>query len=225
MNDEPLKPEALVLKIQDLPVIPSAVAEILRVVNDASASGVEIEWAVSRDQAVAARMLKVVNSAAYGLARRVETIRECVVMLGLRKVRDIAASMAASVLFVKDPSGLVDGSRLWIHGLSTSLWARQIMSVKRLTDMDVVVPAALLHDLGILVLHQFCTESYHDILTRAREENRHHDRIEKKVLKVSHARVAAALCAKWKLPISMTQLINSHHQILDSAVDTDLVLK
>ncbi len=214
MTDRPIKPDELVLRINELPVIPSAIAEILRVVNDSAASSVDIEWAVSRDQSVAAKVLKVVNSAAYGFIRRVETVREAVVMLGLRKMRDIAASMAAAELFLSGPKGLVDSAQLWLHGLATSIWAREIISRKRLTDMDVVITAGLLHDIGILILHQFCTERYHEVLTQAQKKNRHHESVEKRLLKTTHARVGATLCAKWKLPISLTQLISHHHSKL-----------
>ena len=136
----------LLPKISQLPVLPSAIAEILRVVNDPGASGPDIEWAVSRDQAVSAKVLKIVNSAAYGFSRKIETVRDASVMLGMRQVRDIAASMAVADLFSGDSTGLVQGPRLWIHGLACSIWAREILSLKRLNGMDYVVTAALLHD-------------------------------------------------------------------------------
>ncbi|RMD74456.1 MAG: HDOD domain-containing protein [Lentisphaerae bacterium] len=206
------------MRIRDLPVIPTAVAEIIKIANDPGSSATDVEWAINRDQAVAGKVLKLVNSAAYGFSRRVETIRQAVVMLGLRKLRDIAISMAGSELFagLKDDK-LVDGVGLWTHGLAAMLWSRFIINQKRWVELDAVVTAALMHDIGIVILYQYAKDIYAEVLSEAARTQKFHERLERKMLKTTHAKIGASLCAKWRLPIAITQLISQHHSVLTPA--------
>ena len=122
---EKINMSRLLPKIRQLPVLPAAITEILRVVNDPGSNGPDIEWAVSRDQAVSAKVLKIVNSAAYGVPGKVETICGAVVLLGMRQVRDIAASMAA----VKEPGPVTEDEVTnigWAATFSTPIVYRTI---------------------------------------------------------------------------------------------------
>lgn len=94
----PLSTERLVLSLRALPVIPGIVADALRILEDPSSSAEEIGEVVQRDQALAARSLRVANSAAFGMPRRVGTIREAIVMIGVRRMRGMVSAMAARPL-------------------------------------------------------------------------------------------------------------------------------
>lgn len=212
-RQEYMRPASLILRMQDLPVIPKVIAEILRVVNDSGTSADELGWAVAQSPRVLEKTLKVLNSAVSRFGRSVDDIGDGIEMLGLLKMRDIAASMAASELFKADKGSIVDFDQLWCHSLSTSIWARQVILLKRMTDMDDAVTAALLHDVGILILDKHCRDAYVDVLIDARRKQRHHNGVEQTLLKTTHGLVAAQLCAKWQLPVRVTQLISHHHEV------------
>lgn len=201
----------LTLSIADLPAMPMLIAGALRAIEDPGSSSVEIEAVVMRDQALAARVLRIVNSAAYGFGRRIETIREAVVLLGVRKMKTIAAAMVTAKLFAEPISDLVEPRDLWAHSLTASLWAMEIISAKNLWQAQSAVTAALLHDIGIVMLCRFATDPYKAVLQMSREEGIHHVVVEQRELGTTHAHVGAMLCAKWCLPVSLTHLVGYHH--------------
>ena len=216
-----LDSQKLVLSIHELPSIPSVIADTLRIADDPSASSTEIEWVVARDQVLTARVLRTANSAAFGFSRRIESVREAIVILGTRKLKHVVSAMVAKELFKGDQAGLVDPRQLWSHALATSLWARHIIEWKQLWGCGSAVTAALLHDLGILILMQKARESYQPVLEEARSSGLPLVDTESRLLGTTHAFIGGALCAKWQLPVSVTQLV-SHHHSKGSPVDPAL---
>lgn len=164
-----------------------------------------------RDQALAARVLRIVNSAAYGFGRRIETIHESVVLLGVRRMKNITAAMVAAKLFAEPMSGLVNPRDLWAHSLSASIWAMEIIAARNLWQAQSAVTAALLHDIGIVMLCRFAADPYKAALKMSRDEGIHHMEVEQRELGTTHAQVGAMLCAKWCLPVSLTHLVGYHH--------------
>ncbi|MEI6808453.1 MAG: HDOD domain-containing protein [bacterium] len=208
-----LEPQKLVLGIRELPAIPGMIAETLRIVDDPSASSVEIESVVGRDQSLTARVLRVANSAAFGFPRQIESVREAIVILGTRKLKHVVAVMVATDLFKGDNTELMDPRQLWSHALAASLWARHIVEWRQLWGCGSAVTAALLHDLGILILLQKARDSYQPVLTTARDSGLPLHEVESRELGVTHAFIGGALCAKWQLPVSITQLVSHHHSV------------
>lgn len=206
-----VKSGQLELSIADIPAIPALIADAIRVLEDVGASSTEIELVITRDQALATKILRVVNSAAYGFSRRIETVREAVVMLGGRKMRSIAGGMVTAGLYAKPVGDLLDPVSLWAHALAASTWAMQIIEYQRAWDAQSAVMGALLHDIGIAILGQYATEPYERVLKMSRDEGVDHTIIEQRELDTTHARVGAALCASWMLPVGLTSLVHHHH--------------
>jgi HD-like signal output (HDOD) protein len=206
-----MEPLELILDTKDLPTIPAVVADTLRVANDPSASIEELEWIVVRDLSLTARVLRVANSAVYGFPRRIESVHEAIVMLGTRKVKHVTAAMAASELFKGGNQDLVQPQQLWLHALATSLWARHLIEWKQFWGCGSAVTASLLHDLGILALVQQVPDRYQPVLGKARADGGRLLETEQRELGTTHAYIGGALCAKWQLPVSVTQLVSHHH--------------
>lgn len=207
----PVNCEHLVLNIRNLPSIPTVVADALRVISDPRSGAVDIEAVVQRDQSLTAKVLRAVNSAAYGFSRRIGTIREAATLLGMRKIKTLASSLTAFSCFKGEMSGVVKAEDLWGHALSSSIWASEILQLKKLWSADMAVTAALLHDLGILILCEYATDPYRQVLEESRRQNRPHSELEKEMLGVTHASVGGMLCVKWQMPPAMSQLISRHH--------------
>ena len=201
----------LSLSIKDLPSVPVLVADALRVIDNPSSSMSEIEAVIMRDQALAVKVLRVVNSAAYGFSRRIENVREASTIMGTRKIRGLAAAMVTSKLYAKGIDDLVDPLDIWRHSLATSVWAIEIIDFMKLWQAQSAVMAALLHDIGIVLLCNYAIEPYRAVLQMSRKEKLHHVDVEKRELDTTHAFVGASLCAKWLLPVGLTQLVCHHH--------------
>ena len=181
-NSAPLAVDKLVLKIQELPAIPGIVADALRILDDPGSSAVEIGEVVQRDQALATKSLRVVNSAAFGFNRRIETIREALVMIGVRRIRGMVSAMATSGLFAKGIPGLVEPKFLWAHSLATSIWASEIIDYRKIWTAQSAIIGALLHDLGVVILCQHATDRYRTVLEMVRTEQAQLSDIEQREL-------------------------------------------
>jgi HD-like signal output (HDOD) protein len=153
----------------------------------------------------------VANSASLGFSRRVNTIKDAVILLGTRQTRDIAAAMATAELFKTDKAGHIDGTRLWNHALAVSWFSRAILEAKHIWQIDHVVTAGLLHDVGIVILCQHRPAIYSDVVKMTKENRLHHEVFEKQLLGVTHSQISGKACAKWRLPAPIVQLVNHHH--------------
>jgi len=201
----------LVVSIKDLPTLPTALAEILQVANNPSASAGDLQVVIGKDPALASKVLKIANSAMFGFSRRIESIQQSVVAIGFRRIRSVASAMAVAPMFKTDSGDLVDGPQLWSHSTAVAMWTQEIARKARYQQTDLVFTGGLLHDIGILILNQFAHEEYQQALAMARDEQLPICHAEMKVLGTTHERVGAALCAKWMLPAGLTQIISYHH--------------
>jgi HD-like signal output (HDOD) protein len=208
-----IKSGSLVLNVKDIPAISALLADAIRVLDDTGASGAEIESVIMRDPALTTRILRVVNSAAYGFTRRIETVRESVVMLGSRKVRSIAGAMVSCELFARPVVDLLDPLALWSHSVAASAWATQIIEQQRAWHAQSAVLGALLHDIGAVLLGAYATEQYRVVLEKSRSEGIDHTLMEQNAWGTTHARIGAILCASWMLPVGLTALVNQHHSV------------
>lgn len=207
----PLAVDRLVLNIRDLPSVPGIVADALRILDDPGSSAEEISGVVQRDQALAAKSLRVVNSAAFGMTRRVASIREAIVMIGVRRIRGMVGAMATSGVFAKGVPGLMDPKFLWAHSVAASTWATEIIEAQKLWTAQSAVIGALLHDIGIVILCQYATERYRGVLEKTRTEQLPLHVVEQRELGTTHAFVGATLCAKWQMPPLVSLLVQQHH--------------
>ncbi len=201
----------LVVSIKDLPTLPTAIAEILQVANNPSASAGDLQVVIGKDPPLASKVLKIANSAMFGFSRRIESIQQAVVAIGFRRIRSVASAMAVAPVFRTDETGLLNGPMLWAHSTAAGMWTQEIARASRYQETDLVFTAGLLHDIGILILNQFAHESYQATLTMLKSENIPLHEAEQKMLGTTHERVGAALCAKWMLPAGLTQIISYHH--------------
>lgn len=205
-----LAEERLLISINDLPTLPNTLTKILRIANDPDATLGELEGLVSRDPSLAARVLQVANSALYG-ARNIGSLRNCMALLGLRQIQNIAAAMALSPQFHTQNHPLIEGIQLWKHALAVASWGQRIAQCTHYPYPDHLFSAGLLHDIGIIVLFKIAPESMGKCLTTSKEQQRPLHEIEQEYMQTSHARIGALLCTKWMLPPILTQLTLHHH--------------
>lgn len=211
MREASSNTEQVMLQLKDIPLLPTTVGAVLQVVNEESASGSDIEHVIVRDQSLTAQTLKVANSPYYGLPRSVETVSEAVLFIGTQKIRQIASAMALGPLFKTDRSGLVDGAALWAHALATAMWTKEISSFLGQEREHYLYTAALMHDIGIVVMWQYAQDAYRNALRRAEAERLEHSVVEEQELGTTHAWIGAMLCDRWHLHPGIGQLVRGHH--------------
>ena len=199
------------IPIEDLPTLPTAAIEALRIANDLNASAQSLERAIAADIGLAARILQVANSPLFGMSRTIESIRDAVVLLGTRRVRSIASAASLAPVFSVHAGGVICGDHLWSHGLAVAMWTQRVGKHIGYPHLEHVFTAGLMHDVGVIVLASCLGREYEMIVSCARDSGMELESLEMEFLGTDHARLAATMCAKWMLSPRLTQLISRHH--------------
>jgi putative nucleotidyltransferase with HDIG domain len=195
------------LSPRNIPSLPAALADLLRIANDPSVSVAQLEKTISRDQALTLRMLAVANSSFYGCSRRIDSVRTALALLGTQQVQNVASAMALAPVFDCE-----HGPPLWAHGLATALWTRYVMRAIGAPAIEYLFTAALMHDIGIVLLLKNAPDEESACLRAAAEQGRTLHEIEAQMLGLDHAELGARAARAWRLPERIAELVAAHHE-------------
>lgn len=217
-NMNPGSYEIILKRIRDIPSLPDVVTRIMAVIGKPTTPASEIAKLISYDPGLTSKVLRMVNSAAYGFQRQISSIQHGIMILGFNNVRGLVLSASIFKLFEghTHPGGL-NHTAFWEHSLSTAVAARLLAKTLRIPDADDIFSAAMLHDIGKVVLDVYFQEDYHAVLNQARRlETPFHGpdfyRLEEEMLGITHTGIGSFLAAKWKLPNTFTDVIQFHHE-------------
>jgi HD-like signal output (HDOD) protein len=200
--------------VERLPSLPDVVNNILSLVEDEKASIRDLGNVVSHDYAISSQLLKVVNSAFYGLKERVSTVQRAAFILGFKEIKSLVMAVAAFKTLdeaKKDTS--LNREELWLHSLQCSL-AGQIISKKvGGVNPETGLTASLLHDIGKMVLDCFFTSEYARVLEEASLNGLSLFEVEDALLGFNHADAGGWLCEHWDFPPILVFPISFHHQV------------
>jgi HD-like signal output (HDOD) protein len=167
------------------------VTRIVEIIHDEDSTIKNLTGAIEIDPSLSASVLRLANSAYFGLKRRVTTVGDAVVFIGYEAVKELALSQKVCELFRKDEVILGYSRRsLWIHSLGVALCAKLIYSEEFSWRGDDVYMAGILHDLGIIVENQFLSEEFVSILENTEAEGTIHA-AENRILGFCHEDVGA----------------------------------
>lgn len=217
----PEKLQQLVQTIRDLPALPEVVVRVMRMAEDPRSDAQAIARVIATDQAMAARVLKLANSAFYGLPRRVGTLSEAVVILGFRTIKNLAIAASTFELLNREIAGYwLQRGELWRHSLACAIGAQLIARRARLPVSEEAFVAGLLHDIGKVAIDLFVRAQFDQIMERALQDRIPFVEAEQAVLGFNHAMAGGLIAEKWNLPPLLVSVIKYHHQP-SSAPDRD----
>ncbi|MBK6911097.1 MAG: HDOD domain-containing protein [bacterium] len=197
----------------DLPTLPTIALEVSRLANDPLAGMSEIVRIIRNDPSMTGKILRVANSAFYGMPRRVESLNMALVVLGMREVSSLVTSISVLGAFPKQVSaGGFQREIFWEHSAGTGEIARVLASRLQLRLHGIEFTAGLLHNIGKIVLHQYYSTELANAFNMSVQEKIPSIVAEQRILGTDHAEVGAWLCEKWSLPSSIVESIRYHHQ-------------
>src|SRR4051812_30278750 len=178
---------AAVKKVSTIATLPEVTAQIIKTVEDPKSSAGQLHKIVAHDPALVTRILKVVNSAFYGLPGQIGSIERAIVLLGLNAVKNIAVAASLGQLFrgVKLCDGLT-AKDLWAHCVAVGVAARELAKALNLPLADEAFLAGMIHDVGLLVALQNSPEQLRQVFERAKTDTRPFCEIEREITKVDH---------------------------------------
>lgn len=180
--------------------------------DDDRTGALDLAQVLSTDQALTAKLIKISNSAYYGFARRVSTVREAVLVLGFKQVRQVAVSASIMNNFRGAPSDdLFDLDLFWGHSVAVAVAAETVAKKTRAAKPEDAFTAGILHDIGRLVLRQLMPDEFRRAVELARTGNSSLHAAERTILGYSHDEVGRVLGERWKFPAHLIDAVASHH--------------
>ena len=154
----------LIKRMQDLPSLPSSVAQVTKVLDDPTSSAKDLSEAISHDQSLTTRILRIVNSTYYGFPRRIESLDHAVAVLGYRSIHEL---LLVTTLFEKTAvrtNGPFDREQFWGHAVAVGIAVRLLAARAGNGNLDTVFLAGLLHDIGKVFLDAYLHDEYKKVV-------------------------------------------------------------
>jgi HD-like signal output (HDOD) protein len=227
-------PAGLLEGINNLDPLPVTAQQLTQAISDEDVSVNEIARIIEYDQAIASNILRVANSALYGGQFPVDEIRGAVVRLGTNTILSIVLDDHMKKLRIHAPMYDLSENDLWLHGAVASLAVQEIQREATKAEIPRVASiAALVHDLGKLIIVRYMKVDMRQLLDRCEEKKITFVEAEREIMGCDHAEVGGAIARRWKFPEEITRAVELHHQvpvaeptpILDAVMIANLIAK
>jgi putative nucleotidyltransferase with HDIG domain len=204
--------DELVSKVEDLPPLPHIVSRAMEIAHDPNGSVRELQVLIAKDQALSAKILRIVNSAMYALRREVSTVSHAVSVLGIDTVFSVI--MASSVENIFQSAKSLGTKLLSDHSWGTAIAARLIAKRVHYEKPEEALVCGLMHDIGKPILMQNFPDRYHEIANDVYRGVSSFHESEMFSFGFSHAHLGALLAKKWSFPPQLAEGVGYHHDPL-----------
>ena len=209
----------IVSKMKSFPSMSGVAAKVLNLLDDPDADADQVEQLLKQDPSLTANLLKLTNSAYFGIPSKVGSVRHAIAMLGWKRLSKLV--MAACVSAITDqniPGYDLPPGMLWQHSVAVSVTAEGLMRALKIAESDEIFTAALLHDLGKLILGGFVEKELKEI-EKVAARGIPFQMAEQEVLGTDHAEIGALMLESWSFPPNLVSAVRWHHDP-DSAPET-----
>lgn len=210
-------------KVKDLPTISAVANEINARDKNDSLTAKSLGEIIARDPALTATVLKLANSAYYGMAREIASLERAVTILGFDTIKNLALTISVFQVFKKQDGQVIDLKDLWYHSLGVALAARQLARHSPLLAADKALPeqafiCGLMHDIGKIAFARNLPAEMIEILRQTRSGAIVQHEIEKNILGFNHQKAGQAMAAAWNFPENYQTVIRLHHTPFAAAI-------
>ncbi len=210
----PLELKDKIKRISNLPTLPQVATHLLACINDPTTSSKDVAGILAQDMSISAKVLRLSNSAFYGMPRKITNINEAVVVLGFKVINTMVLSLTVFDMFpdAKDQPTF-NRAQFWQHSVFCALLAKLIADVVDNRDVspDESFCCGLLHDVGKIVMEQYLHDDLQKVVKQVNSQGRSSYEIENEILGYTHTDVAEWLVNRWNLPDVLFYPIIHHH--------------
>ena len=190
--------EDIVDRIHTIPSLPEVVTQVVRLVNDPNSDARQINAIMMKDAAMAAKMLRMVNSVYYGLAEPVNDLEQAIVILGFKTIRSVALSISVLNMFQQQNANF-NMKAFWAHSAVSACLGRLICGKARICDPEFGFTIGLLKGLGKVILAENAPEETRAIIAVARQYRMSFTKACREVMDTDDAEIGAWLMERWEL--------------------------
>lgn len=201
----------ILARVAEIKPLPGTVLRLISVINDPDSAVTDIVETIKYDQALTARMLRLCNSAYFGLSRQVQSLEDAMRILGTLKILQLMMAVHTNTLLARGQEGygLAPGV-LWRQSVATAIAATIFAERTHPPNVNLTFTAGLLHDIGKVVLNEHVAGDFMEIVRLVTLRQVSFDEAEKMVLGFSSPEVGAHLAERWQLPEAITRCIRYH---------------
>lgn len=209
----PTVEKRLIAVVERLPAFPKSVQQVLELSRDINCLPRDLVAVIEKDPVMTAKILRVINSAAFSLPNKITSINQSLVYLGLNTIKNIALSLAALGMLPRSNTAGFDMQQYLVHSLMVGSITRMLAARQNIDGVDLgdCYIAGLLHDFGKVVFAHYMPEEFSVALELSKERELPLHLAETVVIGADHAMVGSMLAARWLFPANLVSCIGNHH--------------
>jgi len=213
--------------IDSMPSLPITVAKITEITKNPSSTPADLNKGITLDPVLTAKVLKLVNSAYYGLSNSVTSIVKAIILLGLNTIKNLAVSTAVlGTMKMKGKTSTLDMDSFWRHCLAVGVTSRSIAAKIGIDSKlrEEFFIAGMLHDIGKIVLNEHFSTQFLQAIQSADSKRVSLWKEEKACFEIDHAGTGELIAGKWCLTQSLAEVICFHHTPLESSQENRVLV-
>ena len=204
--------EEILQGIQHLKPMPQVANKVMLIAQDPKSSMSRIADIITYDQILTANLLKTCNSSYFGLPTKCDSVSQAIVFMGIDQVVDLVWMSGGAENLKKRQEGYdLEEGDLWRYSVSSALIARELAEKRKLENQHLIFTAALVKDIGKVVLSQHVADSFEKINLLVTKHEFSFREAEKAVIGIDHAELGAVAAEKWGFSPKMVEIIRNHH--------------
>lgn len=220
----PITKDTLLLGSNKIGTLPAIFHKMMEIINNPYSSSAEAAEIIASDPALSAKLLRLVNSAFYGLSNRVDSIASAVSVVGHGPLMMLTMGAILASSFSGIPSNIIDMRSFWMHAFSTGVAAQALAKNAGLKNPESHFITGLLHDIGRLLFFIEAPACSIYVMTESRQNKIFFHAMEEEFFGVTHEDLAVDLLQLWNCPESLITPIAKHHDAIDESSPTDLCI-
>lgn len=221
-NNRKIRLESYIRRIEYIPTVPVVVNQVLTELENPNADLDEVAEIIMADQVLTLRILRLINSAFWGLKHQVQSLKEAIVYMGFKEIRNVVLTTWLVNAFVSKVAH-IRIETLWEHSFGCALVSRLIARRIKYHNPEQAYLAGLLHDIGEVILCQYFAEEFAQVLQLAEEKMISLQEAEDEVLGINHTNIGRWMIEQWHLQKALAEVIEWHHDPRRASQDPELV--
>lgn len=198
--------------IHELPTLSAVALKLRSTLQDIDMPAQDVAKIIQNDQSIVTKMLKLVNSAFFGLSSRVSSVQHALMLLGFNTVRNIVISIdVINALKINKKIKGLDINAFWSHAIGVAVISRHLDQQTGNNYREDVFTAGIIHDIGKIVMAHYFSDQFQAMWETMRREQLNFREAEHRHFPLNHAEIGAQLAKQWHLPEPMPSVIRRHH--------------
>jgi putative nucleotidyltransferase with HDIG domain len=204
--------QKILRRVEKLPPIPAMIHKILALADDHESSFLELVELVEHDPAITANLLKVCNSAHLGLPVKVDSVQRALTLLGYQQIVELVIEQNLGADLQRSQKGYrLEKGDLWKQSVATAKVAKTLAQRQKLANLPAIYTAALLKDVGKVILHEFVANEFSRIQEKVEKKGLSFIEAEKACIGMDHATLGGIIAREWHFNSHLIYMIENHH--------------